>query len=118
MKMIPIFSLVCAGLWLVPGAGISQAREPIHDLSDLSKLESKVEDVSKKVMPATVALIAEANGSSGSGVTSSSEVIARCPAMSAGVMLIGFQSSPPSSSKGRCKESAKNTVVAKRRSAQ
>jgi serine protease Do len=73
MKMIPLFSLVCAGLWLVPAAGISQAREPIHDLSDLAKLESKVEDVSKKVMPSTVALIAEATGSSGSGVITTAD---------------------------------------------
>jgi len=73
MKIIPIFSLVCAGLWLVPGAGISQAREPIHDLADLSKLESKVEEVSKKVMPATVALLAEATGSSGSGVITNAD---------------------------------------------
>ncbi len=73
MKVIPIFSLVCAGMWLGPGAGLVQAREPIHDLADLTKLEAKVEDVSKKVMPATVALIAEATGSSGSGVITTAD---------------------------------------------
>ena len=73
MKVIPIFSLVCAGMWLGPAAGLLQARDPIHDLADLTKLEAKVEDVSKKVMPATVALIAEATGSSGSGVITTAD---------------------------------------------
>ncbi|MEO7101636.1 MAG: trypsin-like peptidase domain-containing protein [Luteolibacter sp.] len=73
MKMRSIFPLVCAGLWLVPGAGFSPAREPIHDLKDLVKIESKVEEVSRKVMPATVALIAEKNGSSGSGVITTAD---------------------------------------------
>ena len=71
--MRPLFSLVCAGLWLVPGAGFSPAREPIHDLKDLVKIESKVEEVSRKVMPATVALLAEKTGSSGSGVITTAD---------------------------------------------
>ena len=73
MKMIPIVSLVCTGLWLVPGAGLSEAREPIRDLKDLQKIEAKVEDVSRKVMPATVALISEDTGSSGSGVITTAD---------------------------------------------
>ncbi len=73
MKAIPIFSLVFAGMWVGPGTGLVQARAPIHDLADLTKLETKVEDVSKKVMPATVALIAEATGSSGSGVITTAD---------------------------------------------
>ncbi len=73
MKMRPIVSLVSAGLWLVAAAGISTAREPIRDLSDLVKIESKVEEVSRKVMPATVALLAEKTGSSGSGVITTAD---------------------------------------------
>lgn len=73
MKMIPIVSLVCTGLWLVPGAGLSEAREPIRDLKDLQKIEAKVEEVSRKVMPATVALISEDTGSSGSGVITTAD---------------------------------------------
>lgn len=45
-----------------------QAREPARNLDDLARLESKVEAVSQKVQPATVALLSERTGSSGSGV--------------------------------------------------
>lgn len=45
-----------------------QAREPSATLEDLKKLESKVTEVADKTMSATVALVSNSNGSSGSGV--------------------------------------------------
>lgn len=63
MKVNRILPL--AGICL---GGFLHASEPVRDLADLTKLESKVEAVSQKVMPATVALLAEKTGSSGSGV--------------------------------------------------
>ena len=49
------------------------AREPARNLQDLVKLESKVEEVSRKVMPATVALLSDRTGSSGSGVITTAD---------------------------------------------
>jgi serine protease Do len=49
------------------------AREPSRNLEDLARLESKVEDVSRKVLPATVALLSERTGSSGSGVITTAD---------------------------------------------
>lgn len=49
------------------------AREPSRNLQDLIQLESKVEKVSRKVLPATVALLAERTNSSGSGVIVSAD---------------------------------------------
>jgi len=68
MKVNPIFLLasICLG-------ALSQASEPVRDLADLTILEAKVEAVSKKVMPATVALLAEKTGSSGSGVITTAD---------------------------------------------
>ena len=63
MKVQRIFPIACVCLTV-----LVQASEPVRDLADLAKLESKVEAVSKKVMPATVALLADKTGSSGSGV--------------------------------------------------
>ena len=57
MKMKSLSPLAGFGLWLVSSTAVLQASEPVHDLKDLAKLESKVESVSQKVMPATVALI-------------------------------------------------------------
>ncbi len=71
MKVKLLFPLAC--LWLVPGAGLLSASEPVHDLKDLANLESKVESVSAKVMPATVALLSEKTGSSGSGVITTAD---------------------------------------------
>jgi len=71
MKVNPIFSLACVCLWLAPGR--LPAGEPVHDLKDLAKLEGKVEAVSAKVMPATVALLSEKTGSSGSGVITTAD---------------------------------------------
>lgn len=60
-------------LWLGPGGLLLQAREPARSLADLQKLEAKVEAVSRKVMPATVALLSDRTGSSGSGVIASED---------------------------------------------
>jgi serine protease Do len=70
MKVNRIFSLT--GACLISGSALLAAREPIHDLKDLTNLESKVETVSQKVMPATVALISD-TGSSGSGVITNAD---------------------------------------------
>lgn len=48
-------------------------REPARNLGDIRKLESKVEAVSKAVLPATVALLSDRTGSSGSGVITSKD---------------------------------------------
>lgn len=62
-----------AGLWLLAAVAPAQAREASHSLQDLAKLEAKVEAVAAKVTPATVALLAEKTGSSGSGVVTTAE---------------------------------------------
>lgn len=67
MKAKTILPIAGIGLWLAAGTAM-QAREPARDLNDLKKLEAKVESVSKAVLPATVALISDRTGSSGSGV--------------------------------------------------
>ncbi len=69
MKVKPILTLACVLL----GAAISQAADPVRDLADLGKLEAKVEAVSAKVLPATVALLSEKTGSSGSGVITTAD---------------------------------------------
>ena len=73
MKPKQLFTLVAACLWLAPGGLLLQAREPARNLEDLAKLEAKVEAVSRKVMPATVALLSDRTGSSGSGVIASED---------------------------------------------
>ncbi len=50
-----------------------QAREPAASVADLRKLETKVAAVAAKAMPATVALVSEKTGSSGSGVIVSAD---------------------------------------------
>ncbi|HEY8961939.1 MAG TPA: trypsin-like peptidase domain-containing protein [Luteolibacter sp.] len=50
-----------------------EAREPVKSVEDLAKLESQVQAVAAKVMPATVALVADKIGASGSGVVVSAE---------------------------------------------
>lgn len=62
-----IRSIFSAFLGLLLAGGL-QAREPSSTAADLAALEIKVRDVSAKVLPATVALISEKTGSSGSGV--------------------------------------------------
>ena len=49
------------------------AREPVKSLADLESLQKKVQDVSSKVLPATVALISDKTGSSGSGVVTTAD---------------------------------------------
>jgi hypothetical protein len=53
------------GLWLLAASLPALAREPSRNLQDLVGLESKVETVARKVVPATVALLSERTGSSG-----------------------------------------------------
>lgn len=71
MKVNSIFPLAGVFLGMIPGQ--IAAREPVRDLQDLSKLEDKVEAVSSKVMPATVALLSEKTQSSGSGVITTAD---------------------------------------------
>ena len=71
MKVNSIFPLAGVCLGLIPG--LLGAREPVRDLNDLAKLEDKVEEVSSKVMPATVALLSEKTQSSGSGVITTAD---------------------------------------------
>ena len=73
MKLQPIFRIALVGLCLTSGIGRLLAREPVRDLTDLTRLEAKVEAVSAKVVPATVALISEKTGSSGSGVITTND---------------------------------------------
>lgn len=63
MKTPLVFTLVLGWslAWLA-------AREPSRNIEDLMNLERKVSDVAIKAMPATVALVSEQLGSSGSGV--------------------------------------------------
>lgn len=72
MKANSILHAFGFGLWLCAGIAV-QAREPARNLDDLKKLEAKVETISKNVMPATVALISERTGSSGSGVITTAD---------------------------------------------
>ncbi len=71
MKMNSLFPFAAVCLGLIPGH--LAAREGVRDLNDLSKLEEKVEAVSTKVMPATVALLSEKTQSSGSGVITTAD---------------------------------------------
>ncbi len=71
MKLRAILPLACLLLWLAPPS--SQARQPIPDLNELGRLEAKVSAASQKVLPATVALLSERTGSSGSGVITSED---------------------------------------------
>ncbi|KAB2637934.1 MAG: serine protease [Verrucomicrobia bacterium] len=74
MKMIQRISpLGAAGLWLLAGVVAVTGREPSRSLLDLVKLEARVEAVATQVTPATVALISEATGSSGSGVVTTAD---------------------------------------------
>ncbi len=62
MKIIPI-------VWFMFSVASSAlAYEAVSTLTDLMNLEKKVAEVSKKSLPATVALVSETTGSSGSGV--------------------------------------------------
>ncbi len=71
MKFNSTIQQMGLGLWVlvVP----LSAREPSRTHQDLVHLEAKVETVARAVLPATVALISERTGSSGSGVITSAE---------------------------------------------
>ncbi len=56
---ILVSGMACLGL---------QAEEPVKSVKDLLKLEKQVQEVVKKVLPSTVALVSNGAGSSGSGV--------------------------------------------------
>jgi serine protease Do len=73
MKAKSILMVIGLGLWQLSGWAQLQAREPSRTLADLVGLESKVEAVARKVQPATVALLSERTGSSGSGVLASED---------------------------------------------
>ena len=74
MKTIPrIFPLGLACLWLMPAMAQVQARDASRTLKDLTRLEAKVEAVAAKVVPATVALLSEKTGASGSGVVTTAD---------------------------------------------
>lgn len=73
MKTNTLLSLSVAGLaWALVSLSL-QAREPARNIKDLEALEGKVAMVSSKVLSATVALIADKTGSSGSGVIASED---------------------------------------------
>jgi serine protease Do len=49
------------------------ARDAIHGMADLVKIEQQVKQVSQQVLPTTVALLSEQTGSSGSGVVTTAD---------------------------------------------
>ena len=67
------FPLGLACGWLVCAAALVHGREAAQTLEDLVKLEAKVEAVAATVAPATVALVSEKTGSSGSGVVTTAD---------------------------------------------
>ncbi len=73
MKVNPFFPLACVCLWLFSASSQLSASEPVADLKDLARLQSKVEAVSRQTTPATVALLSEKTGSSGSGVITTAD---------------------------------------------
>lgn len=68
MNMKRMIRFTGPGLWLAMTCLPLAAREPTRNLEDLARLEAKVAEVSRKVLPTTVALLSERTGSSGSGV--------------------------------------------------
>jgi serine protease Do len=64
-RLIPLAGLC---LWLATPATRLAAREPARDLNDLGRLEARVAAASGLALPATVALLSDRTGSSGSGV--------------------------------------------------
>jgi len=72
MNIRTIFPSVSLGLLVWASLPLA-AREPARNLADLTRLESRVEAVSAKVLPATVALLSARTASSGSGVIASED---------------------------------------------
>ncbi len=65
---------IFCGLWCgVALAFSAAAREPVRSLEDVRKLETKASDVARRALPATVALVSEQTGASGSGVIVTAE---------------------------------------------
>lgn len=73
MKMNSIFPLAGIGLWLLSGTVAVNAADSVRNLEDITRLEAKVQAVSRKTMPATVALLSEKTQSSGSGVITTAD---------------------------------------------
>lgn len=73
MNMNRMIRIAGLGLWLGASWLPLAAREPARNLEDLIRLEAKVEEVSRNVLPATVALLSERTGSSGSGVITTAD---------------------------------------------
>lgn len=69
-SFLPVVAL-CTGL--LTGSGFLFAADSVRTLDDLTRLEARVESVSKKVLPATVALLSEKTESSGSGVITTAD---------------------------------------------
>lgn len=67
---LPLNGLLAPALWMAATAALF-AREPVRDLADIRQLEARVTDVAAKVLPATVALLSDRTGASGSGVITS-----------------------------------------------
>ena len=65
-----VYHIAIAAIFSV---GVLQAREPAGNIADLMKLETMVSQVAAKTMKATVALVSEKTGSSGSGVLVSAD---------------------------------------------
>jgi serine protease Do len=68
--MKPAFTRIFLPALMLAAAAV-HAREPLRDLDDIQRLEARVTDVSAKVLPATVALLSDRTGASGSGVITS-----------------------------------------------
>lgn len=73
MKPRMIHSRLAICFAILSATASLQAKEITNNLDDLAKLESKVANVSREVLPATVALLSDRTGSSGSGVIVSDE---------------------------------------------
>ena len=65
--------LIAASGWLFAGLSAGKAGEPVRGLQDLQQLEARVAKVAENVLPATVALLSDRTGSSGSGVITSED---------------------------------------------
>lgn len=70
MKRMHATVVLLAGVLglLAAAAPPASSREPARSLDDLRKIEAAITEVTRKVTPATVALLSERTGSSGSGV--------------------------------------------------
>lgn len=69
-RIFQVLALLAAG-WAAPLPG----REPVRSIDDVREIEQRIAAVAEKAMKATVALIAEETGASGSGVVASADGI-------------------------------------------